>query len=141
MCLHVQVPVSNNPLLPSNRENGLLLPESIQLRIQVDPEPHNLRRAREVGYALPSLFGAAKYPHKYLLRCGACAESQGHMTINRSSACHVGNIVSRVGILQELISLSVGVPNIAIAVAHSHLCLLCAARHSPAVKGEGQEPT
>ena len=45
--LRVQVPISTNPILPTPGESGLLL-ETIQIRITIDPEPRNVRRAMEV---------------------------------------------------------------------------------------------
>ena len=43
----MQVPISTNPILPTPGESGLLL-ETIQIRITIDPEPRNVRRAMEV---------------------------------------------------------------------------------------------
>ncbi len=43
----MQVPISTNPILPTPGESGLLL-ESVQIRITIDPEPRNVKRAMEV---------------------------------------------------------------------------------------------
>ncbi len=43
----MQVPISTNPVLPTPGESGLLL-ESVQIRITIDPEPRNVKRAMEV---------------------------------------------------------------------------------------------
>ncbi len=52
--LRVQVPISTNPILPTPGESGLLL-ETIQIRITIDPEPRNVKRAMEVRQR-PSVF-------------------------------------------------------------------------------------
>ena len=47
--LHAQVPISTNPILPTPGESGLLL-ETVQIRITIDPEPRNVKRAMEVRW-------------------------------------------------------------------------------------------
>ena len=47
----MQVPISTNPVLPTPGESGLLL-ESVQIRISIDPEPRNVKRAMEVCHRM-----------------------------------------------------------------------------------------
>ncbi|CAL5218812.1 g540 [Coccomyxa viridis] len=46
-----EVPISTNPILPTPGESGLLL-ESVQIRITIDPEPRNVKRAMELDIHL-----------------------------------------------------------------------------------------